>query len=174
MKKPLVVNLFGGAGAGKSTTRAGVFNKLKLAGINCEEVFEWIKYKVYEGNPYAPTDQLYTFAKQRKFLREIGDQVDVIVTDSPILLSSVYDTEGDGEFYLQKFQEFNNMNFLIRRVKPYNPIGRYQTEDEAKDFDGVIEKYLKDNSIDYFSVDGNEQAKDIIANYIIMGLKWPQ
>ena len=30
MLKPLIVNLFGGSGAGKSTTRAGVFNLLKL------------------------------------------------------------------------------------------------------------------------------------------------
>lgn len=41
-----VINLFAGPGSGKSTTCAGVFNKLKLAGINCEMALEYAKDKV--------------------------------------------------------------------------------------------------------------------------------
>lgn len=40
MTKTLLVNLFGGPGTGKSTTRAGLFNTLKLTGVNSEEVPE--------------------------------------------------------------------------------------------------------------------------------------
>ena len=47
-KNSLVVNLAGGPGAGKSTTMAGLFSHLKIAGYNCEMAPEWIKGKVYE------------------------------------------------------------------------------------------------------------------------------
>jgi hypothetical protein len=170
MDKPLVVNFFGGPGAGKSTTRAGVFNKLKLAGVNCEETVEWIKYRVYEGDSYAPTDQIYTFAKQRKFLMEIGSQVDVILTDSPLLLSIIYDKRQDPllrQLVLSEFNRFNNVNFLLTRVKPYSAIGRYQTEGEAKDIDGKIVGMLTDNTVGFFTIRGNGRAKDVIADYIL-------
>ena len=39
----IVVNLFAGPGSGKSTTCAGLFSKLKLAGIYCEMVLEYAK-----------------------------------------------------------------------------------------------------------------------------------
>ena len=32
MKKPIIVNLFGGPSSGKSTTAAGLFHKLKIQG----------------------------------------------------------------------------------------------------------------------------------------------
>ena len=44
----IVVNLFAGPGSGKSTTCAGVFAKLKLAGVNCEMALEYAKDKVWE------------------------------------------------------------------------------------------------------------------------------
>lgn len=40
-----VINLFAGPGSGKSTTCAGVFSKLKLAGVNCEMALEYAKDK---------------------------------------------------------------------------------------------------------------------------------
>jgi hypothetical protein len=166
----IVINLFSGPGAGKSTIRAGVFNILKTRGINCEEVFEWIKYKVYEKNVYVFKDQLYVFAKQRKYLREVINDVDVIITDSPILLSAIYDNEKDPlfqQFVLSEFNKFNNINFFIKRVKPYVKVGRNQSEEEARLIDEIVEKYLIDNNIPYLTINGNEEAKNLISNCII-------
>ncbi|MDT8900621.1 AAA family ATPase [Anaeroselena agilis] len=173
-----MVNLFGGAGAGKSTTRAGVFHRLKLAGIVCEEAFEWIKYKVYEGNTYAPTDQLYILAKQRKTLREIGDQVQVIITDSPILLSAIYDAEKNPLFQqlvLQEFKKFNNLNFVVERVKPFSAVGRYGDEEDAQKYDQKIEQYLHDNGLLHAHVAGDEKAAEVIAAITRRKLegRWP-
>lgn len=168
--KPLIVNLFGGAGCGKSTTRAGIFNLLKLQGINCEEAIEWIKYQVYAKDTYVPTDQLYIFAKQRKILREIGDQVDVIVCDSPLLLSAIYDSEDSPllrQLVIQEFDRFNNVNYVINRVKPYNPTGRYQNEQGAREYDQEIRRFLLQNDIEFLDVDGDARAKDVITEDIL-------
>lgn len=45
-----VINLFGGPGAGKSTTRAGLFHLMKLHGMNCEEFLEWVKQKTRQSS----------------------------------------------------------------------------------------------------------------------------
>lgn len=59
MKKPLVVNLFGGPGVGKSTGAAKVFSELKLLGVNCELVGEFAKDKTWEHNSTALSCQEY-------------------------------------------------------------------------------------------------------------------
>ena len=48
MKKPIVVNLAGAPGAGKSTGAAKIFSDLKMLGINCELVGEFAKDKTWE------------------------------------------------------------------------------------------------------------------------------
>ena len=50
MKDTLVVNLFAGPGAGKSTGAAYIFSMLKMAGIDTEYVNEYAKDKVWEDN----------------------------------------------------------------------------------------------------------------------------
>ena len=53
MKKPLVVNLAGAPGAGKSTGAAYIFTRLKQLGVNCELVGEFAKDKTWEHNMLA-------------------------------------------------------------------------------------------------------------------------
>ena len=43
-----VINLFGGPGAGKSTTAAGLFYEMKVRDIKCELVTEYAKDMTYE------------------------------------------------------------------------------------------------------------------------------
>ena len=43
MKSTLLVNLYAGPGAGKSTGAAYIFAKLKMAGVDCEYVSEYAK-----------------------------------------------------------------------------------------------------------------------------------
>ena len=45
MKSPLIINLFGAPGVGKSTGAAYIFSKLKMAGMNAELVTEFAKDK---------------------------------------------------------------------------------------------------------------------------------
>lgn len=86
----LVVNLFGVPGAGKSTGATYIFSKLKLAGINAELITEFAKDKVWEENSviFQPDNQAHIFGKQFYRMNRCKDKVEVIVTDSPLLLSS--------------------------------------------------------------------------------------
>lgn len=168
----IVVNLFAGPGSGKSTTCAGVFAKLKLVGVNCEMALEYAKDKVWEESNKVLDDQIYVFGKQLHRIFRLKDKVDVVITDSPILLSIIYDKTGNKYFsdlVLNQFNNFDNRNYFIERTTVYNPKGRLQTEDEAKEIDKVLLDLLKDCNIEYDSV-GKNEAVDYIFNKIMKEL----
>ena len=168
----IVVNLFAGPGSGKSTTCAGVFAKLKLAGVNCEMALEYAKDKVWEESNKVLDDQTYVFGLQLHRIFRMKDKVDVVITDSPILLSIIYDKTGNKYFsdlVLNQFNNFDNRNYFIERTTVYNPKGRLQTEDEAKEIDKVLLDLLKDCNIEYDSV-GKSEAVDYIFNKIMKEL----
>ena len=149
-----VINLFGQPGAGKSTGAAYIFSQLKLRCINAELVTEFAKDKVYEETKEVFNNQIYIFGKQYFRMSRIKDKVDVIITDSPLLLSSFY-TNGESydkelnDLVLKVFNSFNNFNFFIKRTKEYNPSGRFQTEDESDKIAIQMQDFLRDRNIPY-------------------------
>lgn len=165
-----IINLFGGPGSGKSTTAALLFGRMKLLGYNCELITEFAKRLTWEKRYTTLNNQAYVFGKQLHYLDNVVDQVDYIITDSPILLSAIYAPEDYEEsfdkFVLDVFNRYNNVNIFISRVKPYNPIGRNQTEGEAAQIDCKIQEYLLDNKISHYNVGGDENAPDKILNYV--------
>jgi hypothetical protein len=139
----IVVNLFAGPGAGKSTTMAGVFSLLKQHGVNVEMAPEFAKELVWEGRSTAIGCQPYIFGKQYFRLHRLAAaQLDCVVTDSPLLLSNVYAAgRMPEEFHWSVnalVNQFCNLDFFIARRKVYDPRGRQQTEVEAQQLDAVI------------------------------------
>lgn len=176
MNKTLIVNFYAGPGTGKSTTCAGVFSKLKLAGINCEMALEYAKEVAWSGDLSKFDNQIYIFAKQYHRIFRLLGKVDVILTDCPILMSLVYSVGKENEMLRQlvisKYKELNNLDIFLKRVKGYNPKGRIQTLAKAKELDGQILHTLDCFSQDlYFTFDGNEKGIDESVKLIKKNLK---
>lgn len=154
----IVVNLFGGPGVGKSTVATGVFSVLKLHDINAEYVSEFAKDLTWEERYKTLTNQYYVWGKQYHRMWRLRDKVDVIVTDSPLPLGLLYG-ETCAPFHetvIETFNTFNNMNFVLRRVRPYTPEGRNQMECEAREIDSKVELLLLKNEIPYKTMPGDD------------------
>ena len=163
MKNTLIVNLFGGPGTGKSTLMAKIFSELKVQGYDCEMVTEFAKDLVWEKRNETFKDELYIFAKQNHRLFRVNGKVDIIVTDRPLLLTNAYNQD-DKELCslcLKTFNQYNNLNFLLKRQTVYQENGRNQSEKEAMQIDKITEDLLESNEINYYTVNNNDLA-DII------------
>ena len=163
MKNTLIVNLFGGPGTGKSTLMAKIFSELKVQGYDCEMVTEFAKDLVWEKRNETFKDELYIFAKQNHRLFRVNGKVDIIVTDRPLLLTNAYNQD-DKELCslcLKTFNQYNNLNFLLKRETVYQENGRNQSEKEAIQIDKITQGLLESNGINYYTVNNNDLA-DII------------
>lgn len=172
----LVVNLFGAPGAGKSTGAAYIFSKLKMAGVNAELVTEFAKDKVWEESKAAFQNQAYIFGQQYFRISRVQNKVDVVITDSPILLSSFY---ADDEVLGKEFDtlvtnvsnSYDSMNVFINRVSPYNPSGRFQTEAESDMLSAIMRIFLDNHVVIYEQYDGCIAGYDAIASNIMTRVK---
>jgi len=159
--KTLIVNFYAGPGAGKSTLAAGLFAELKSRGVNCELITEYAKDKVWEESFGVFHDQLYIFAKQAHRIRRVLGKVDVVVTDSPLLLSLHYGAkEADifggtwWDLVMTEHSRVQSLNVFLLRVKKYEPSGRTQTEDKAKEIDLQILDLLDANRVPHIQMLG--------------------
>ncbi len=151
-KKCKVINLFGGPGTGKSTTAAGLFHRLKLGGVNCEYVQEYAKDKAWEHaksgmTPKVLQAQEYVFAKQHFRMRRCAEDVDLIITDSPLMMGIEYIPDDFPmpslrDCIIEAHMMYDNFNVFLKRVKEYNPNGRFQTAEEAEQLDAAILRLL--------------------------------
>lgn len=172
----LLINLYGAPGAGKSTGAAYIFSQLKLAGINAELVTEFAKDKVWEGNKAVFENQAYIFGKQYFKISRCADKVDVIVTDSPLMLSTIYNNnpvlgEDFDNVVRNVAKSFNTKNYFITRVKPYNPVGRNQTEAESNVIADEVKHMLDMEKIEYAEYPGTISGYDCIVKDILKTIK---
>ena len=152
----LVVNLFSGPCGGKSTNAALLFGKLKIAGVNAELVSEYAKDLTWEKRHSALGFQPYVTAKQLWRVARLRDEVEVIITDSPFILGLAYpgwgSTPSFAPFILEVFDLFHNYNVFLARgenAHPYNPTGRTQNEEQAKDKDREILGLLRQYELEH-------------------------
>jgi nicotinamide riboside kinase len=157
------INIFAGPGAGKSTVAAHLFSQLKAAGVKSEIVDEYVKSWAYEGRKIASYDQVYLFAEQLRredrVLRH-GDQVQVIVTDSPVIMSICYAMKyGFGPWVhllaiaLDFDKKYPSLNiFLDRGDMQYAQDGRYENYEQALMMDNAIKTFLEMHNIPFDKV----------------------
>lgn len=171
--KPLVINTFGGPGCGKSTISAAVFSLLKMHEVNAELVTEFAKDLTWENRQNVlENNQYYVWGKQYHRIMRLVDQVDVIVTDGPLLLGVMYGKKPEcfDETMIRGFKEFNNLNYFLLRMKKYNPKGRNQTEEESKELDQKIMQLMIDNDVQFKIEPGNYEGINDIAKRVLRRL----
>ena len=171
----MVVNLFGVPGAGKSTGAAYIFSQLKMQGVNCELVTEFAKDKVWENTEEVFKNQAYIFGKQSFKISRCYDKVDVVITDSPLPLSIFYNheprlTENFNNAVMDFFNSYKNMNYLLLRTKPYNPVGRMQTEAESDQLKQPMIDLLNSRCIPYKEEFGEVAGYDRIMSDVLYEL----
>lgn len=165
--KTIVVNAFGGPGAGKTTAAWEICSELKKAGILAEYVSEYAKELVYEMNsPYkgesdrakqllngTMDSQSVLFAEQKHRVDRLMGQVAVIVTDSPILLSAIYANDATQEFtdnIVRQFCDYTSFNFIVKRDDvSFEQEGRIHNMEQSKQKDNEIKSLLDNFGIPY-------------------------
>lgn len=167
-----IVNMFAGPGAGKSTTKAGLFFKMKLAGYRVEVVEEFAKELTYDGDFGTMENEMFMLAEQDRRQRRLLGKVDYVLTDAPLLKSAfyvrgVYDSPAYREHIERLFDSYDNINVWIERAKPYQTYGRTQTEVEAIALDARMRAALADRM--HVVVKGDSYAPDDILSF----LRWP-
>lgn len=165
----MIINLFGAPGSGKSTGAAYIFSQLKMLGVDAELVTEFAKDKVWENNTEVLNNQTYVFGKQHFRISRCADKVDVIVTDSPLLLSALYNNsellgEDFNDLVAKIFKSYNSINYFISRSKSYNPNGRLQTEKESDELADKIKELLNKYDVKFTEISGNTNGYDKIVD----------
>lgn len=102
----IIINLIAGACAGKSTIASGIFYKLKMKGVDCEQSLEYAKDRVWEGSYSTMDDQIYMFGKQYHRVWRLNHKVQVVISDSPLILSIYYNRS-----------YFRYIEYEVRKIK---------------------------------------------------------
>lgn len=173
----LVVNLYGGPGSGKSTTAAYVFSILKMRGKKAELATEVAKDWVWEERPLTHEHQFVLLSKQLRKLQRVDGKVDVVITDSPLLLSLVY---GDLEYYpylkdmvLHEHKRYTTVDVWVKRTKEYVNAGRLQSEDEARALDKRIATVWENYTNEDYVINGNQAGAVTLSRDILEEVKSP-
>ena len=166
--KPLMVNFYAGPSAGKSVAALELTAALKKAGYNVEYVGEYAKELVLENKLELLTDQKHVTDEQFRRFDSIRNNVDIIVTDSPVLLGIVYgEMNGISDEYAKQirgyYDSFDNFNMFITRPKDagFQQEGRAHNEQQSIELDGKIKGMLEAQGIFCGSYKRDDIAKTV-------------
>lgn len=170
------INLLGGPGLGKSTIAAEVFAGLKWQGVLCELVTEFAKGIVWDGHADILHDQLFVFTNQHRMMKRLDGKVDFVITDSPLLLSLVYNDDpissATSQVYLDYIAQFKNLYYCIERRKQYSPVGRLQGYYEAIEIDQKVASLIKNLNVSARIIPGSpEGSQEIIKDVLNLNAK---
>jgi hypothetical protein len=145
----LVVNLFAGPGAGKSTLAAGTFAWLKSrTTLRVELVTEFAKELTWAECHTEIAWQPRVLGEQSWRLARLDGKVDAVITDSPILLGCVYNKllarpfVGYEVLAWDIHRRFRNMNVRVHRPERYETAGRNETKEEAELIDREVDAMM--------------------------------
>jgi energy-coupling factor transporter ATP-binding protein EcfA2 len=147
----LVINLFGAPGAGKSTLALLVAGLLKSQHpdltVECPD--EIAKLVVYDESPKVLRCQLYIAGRQFWQIARCEGHADVVVCDSPVLLSPVYGTEHGQSLPPAFFDvcahyhaEFPSLNYFVMRAHQFETRARVHDQSDERRLENKISEAL--------------------------------
>lgn len=178
-----IVCIHGGPSSGKSGTALSLTGAIKDRGIFSEVSQEEYKNWVMEGRVFQPGDQSTIFEIQAKKERHLMFQgVEVIVTDSPLMLGIMYGRLNDQyerefktcELLLKKHHKVAKDHgyriehyFMIRRPENFEGHGRHHDLGQSQDLDKKCIELMNELGVSFIKV---HSASEILADLIIKKL----
>jgi len=149
-----VVNFFGAPGSGKTTVAAGLFHELKKRWVRVEQANEYAKELVLNGSGHQLAQQLVIFANQEMRQNRLREHYELAISDAPLLHSAFYaPPQYPASFrrlVFDLFNQYDNLNFLIRRSHAYQPEGRIQPDAGAADvLSERLEYFLRETGVPF-------------------------
>lgn len=173
LKTPVVINFLCGPGNLKSTIASGVFSLLKLHYVNCELVTEFAKDLTWKKDFKSLNNHEFVFKEQNDRLHRIGNEVDVLVTDTSLLFSLIYGQQHKTKEFKRKvlstYNSYNNLNIVLNRdiSKEYETTGRSQNISEAIEIDGKVKYMLNNYDLNYIELNSNESTINKVTSLIL-------
>lgn len=170
MKKTLVVNLFAGPCAGKTSLASRLFSELNISKIYGEAAFiqEFAKELIYSQRFDLLANQPYVTSEQCRRIEIHAGNVDIIVTDSPVLLGLAYSPKEHYDETKKIIEAVNgkveNINFFIERIgRDFDQRGRMGTIDDAIQKDQEIKELLNKTNTPYHVVQNKYDIVNVIS-----------
>lgn len=160
MAKTLVINLFAGPRAGKRTCAWQLADELTRLGYRVEYIPKYSKELLLDDRmdmlDGSLEHQQMIFKEQNRRIQRMSGKVDIVVTDSPLLLSSLYCKEHSKEFdqaVRENFLGYDNFNLFVNRGNVNEQGGNSQSQDKNRAIDEKINNYLHSHEIFYGTYD---------------------
>ena len=168
-----VINLFGSSGSGKSTTAAGLAYELKIEGFKVEIINEYAKELCILNSEHLLENQIWIFANQYQKMKYLSEDLDFVITDSPLMLSYFYGIKYNFNFeklfplIKDVHNSFNNINIFLERNHGWDQYARVQSENESSLDSESLKDFLKAESIEYTTFKTGNYLPAILKKYII-------
>lgn len=165
----LIVNIFGAPGAGKSTYAARLYAELKMIGVETELVREVAKQCVYDGTlQHKPQREILHAAIEQ--IENLHGSVEVVVSDSPVLLSLIYDNKLGETETKRSAKRYHyarpsvNIMLSLGGDDDYTTRGRVYSHSEAVKIEDRIVREIRDETIGvFYNTMGLQAAMDTVA-----------
>lgn len=133
---------------------------------------EFAKEKWYDGNQKVFQNQEYIFGTQSYKMARVAETVDLIITDSPLLLPIAYNNssllgEGFNQMVYNIFNSYYNINYMLIRKHEYKCQARNEDEQKAKELHQRIIDILHKYNVKYGELCTCTNNYDMVVESII-------
>lgn len=160
----LKINLYGAPSSGKTTLAGQLFGELKSNKINVVFVQEYAKELVYLGQDMRTLDEaerIVILGEQFRREKMFKDKVDVLITDSPMILTAYYHRDPTGKEnwdyaldIVKRHLSKDEIHIWLEPTNGYEIEGRSHTEEQSSKINQEMKDYLQNVGIDFYLING--------------------